>query len=273
VIGPLGALSRVGVGVAAYREVMAEKIHGRDFAGAQVSESTFNGASFRESDLRGVTIRASWVEGMRVDGLHGEVEQVFVNDIDVSPYVASELDRLFPERIALRSMATAADRVAVWARLGELWDETLSRGSAVRNVSVSGEWSLSDTVRHLVFADDCWTGQMLLGGEAFHPWGLPNTDYPADRVGPDLGIDVTVDVPYDDLVSLHRKRRSRFAELLSGLTDDGLSALRTGAPAPAWGEETHSVADCVDTLLREHSEHRRFVERDLASLASVPEQA
>ena len=48
------------------------------------------------------------------------------------------------------------------------------------DVSVDEEWSLSETVRHLVFADDCWTGQMLLGGEPFHPWGLPNTDYPAD---------------------------------------------------------------------------------------------
>jgi hypothetical protein len=48
-----------------------------------------------------------------------------------------------------------------------------------------------DTIRHLVFADDCWTGQMLLGGQPFHPWGLPNTDYPADRVSADLGIDLS----------------------------------------------------------------------------------
>ncbi len=251
---------------------MAEEIRGRDFAGAQVSESTFNGATFRESDLRGVTIRASWVEGIQVDGLHGAVEQVFVNGIDVSPYVMSELDRLFPERVGLRAMSTASDRVAMWAQLAQLWDETLMRGSAVRDTRVAGEWSLSDTLRHLVFADDCWTGQMLLGGEPFHPWGLPNSDYPADRVGPDLGIDVTVDVPFDELMSLHRARRSRFAQLLEGLTDAGLTDPRTGMPAPAWGEETHSVGDCVDTVLREHSEHRRFVERDLATLTSRPSE-
>jgi hypothetical protein len=246
---------------------MAEEIRGRDLAGVQVSDSTFNGASFRDSDMRGVTIRASWVEGMHVDGPHGEVQQVFVNGIDVSPYVTSELDRLFPERVAVRSVSTVADRVTVWAQLVELWDETIERGSAVRDVSVGGEWSLHDTIRHLVFADDCWTGQMLLGGQPFHPWGLPNTDYPADRVSADLGIDLSVDVPFDELVSLHRERRGRFGELLAGLRDADLESARTGTPAPAWGEETHTVADCVDTLLREHSEHRRFVERDLASLS------
>ncbi|HXH77689.1 DinB family protein [Nocardioides sp.] len=245
---------------------MAEEIRGRDFAGAQVRDSTFNGASFRDSDLRGVTIRASWVEGMHVDGPHGEVQQVFVNGIDVSPYVTSELDRLFPERVAVRSVSTAADRRTVWARLEGLWDETLERDSAVRDVSVGGEWSLRDTVRHLVFADDCWTGQMLLGGGPFHPWGLPNTDYPSDRVRADLGIDVSVDVPFDELVVLHRERRSRFGALLAGLSDGDLATERTGTPAPACGEETHTVADCIDTLLREHSEHRRFIERDLRSL-------
>ncbi len=245
---------------------MAEEIRGRDLAGVQVNDSTFNGASFRDSDLRGVTIRASWTDGMRIDGLHGEVEQVFVNGIDVSPYVASELDRLHPERVAVRSMETAADRVMVWARLESLWDETLARGASVRDESVRGEWSLAQTVRHLVFADDCWTGQMLLGGESFHPWGLPNTDYPFDRIVPDLGIDVSVEVPWDELVALHRARRARFGALLAGLSDADLDSSRVGTPAPAWGEETHTVADCVDTLLREHTEHRRFVERDLATL-------
>lgn len=245
---------------------MAQEIRGKDHAGAQVRDSTFNGASFRGTDMRGVTVRASWVEGMRVDGVHGEVEQVFVNGIDVSPYVVSELDRLFPERVALREMSTAADRVAVWTQLAELWDQTIERGSVDPGASVDDEWSLSETVRHLVFADDCWTGQMLLGGEPFHPWGLPS-DYPPERVGPDLGIDVSVDVPFAELVALHRARRARFAELLAGFTDADLAAPRTGTPAPEWGEETHTVADCVDTLLREHANHRRFVERDLASLA------
>lgn len=247
---------------------MVEEIRGRDLSGAQVVESIFNGASFRESDLRGVTIRASWVEGMRVDGVHGEVEQVFVNGIDVSPYVMAELDRLFPERVAVRTMSTPADRVAAWARIEELWDETLARGSAVRDASVDGEWSLKDTVRHLVFADDVWTGRMLIGGEQFHPWGMPTTDYPADRVRADLGIDVSVDVPFDELVTLHRERRARFAELLAGLSDDDLASPRTATPAPAWGEETHTVAGCVDVVMREHVEHRRFVERDLASLVA-----
>jgi hypothetical protein len=39
--------------------------------------------------------------------------------------------------------------------------------------SVAGEWSLAETLRHLVLATDLWVGQAVLRAERpFHPLGL-----------------------------------------------------------------------------------------------------
>jgi len=49
------------------------------------------------------------------------------------------------------------------------------------------------------------------------------------------------------------------------VSDDQLEEPRTAAPVPAWGEETHSVGECLRVVMEEHIEHRRFAERDLAA--------
>ncbi len=49
------------------------------------------------------------------------------------------------------------------------------------------------------------------------------------------------------------------------LTTD-LERPRTAVIAPAWGEETHTGAECLRVLLEEYSSHRRYAERDLSVL-------
>lgn len=50
--------------------------------------------------------------------------------------------------------------------------------------SVDGEWSFSQTLRHLVFATDIWLGRAILGSDDFHPLGLePVDDVVADDAG------------------------------------------------------------------------------------------
>jgi len=53
--------------------------------------------------------------------------------------------------------------------------------------------------------------------------------------------------------------------VVSAMTDDQLKEIRT-AQLGAWGEESHSVAECLRVVLNEHCEHRRFADRDLAVL-------
>ena len=242
----------------------------RDLSGATFDTCTLEGARFRDCNLSGVIVVASYVDNLRVSSLHGQGARVIVDDVDVSEFVAAELDRRFPERVALRALSAPADYRALFAMLEERWDETLQSAErlseAARHERVDGEWSLVETLRHLVFADDCWISrQFRETDDAFHPLAVPPTDYPLDERA-ELGLDEEAEPAYDEVVAVFRDRRSRLRDLLVTLNDADLERPRTAVIAPAWGEETHTGAECLRVLLEEYSSHRRYAERDLATL-------
>jgi uncharacterized damage-inducible protein DinB len=172
--------------------------------------------------------------------------------------------------VALRALGAADDYRALFAALEARWDETLQRADrlpeASRHERVDGEWSLVETLRHLVFADDCWISrQYRETDDAFQPLAVPNTDYPLDERAR-LGLDDAAEPTYDEVLAVFRDRRSRLRELLVTLNDADLERPRTAVIAPAWGEETHTGAECLRVLMEEYSSHRRYAERDLAAL-------
>jgi hypothetical protein len=65
---------------------------------------------------------------MRVDGAHGEVQQVFVNGIACRR--TSRASWTGCSRAGRGAVGVDRRRpVTVWAQLEELWDETIERGS------------------------------------------------------------------------------------------------------------------------------------------------
>ena len=42
--------------------------------------------------------------------------------------------------------------------------------------------------------------------------------------------------------------------------------MRTAVLAPDWGEESFPVLECLTVVVREHADHLRFAQRDLAVL-------
>jgi uncharacterized damage-inducible protein DinB len=246
--------------------------HQRDLSGTTFDTCTLEGARFRDCNLSDVIIVASYIEGLRVSSAHGQGARVIVDDVDVSEYVAAELDGRFPERVALRTLNSPDDYRSLFATLEARWDETLRRAERLpepaRHERVDGEWSFMETLRHLVFADDCWIRrQYRETDDAFHPLAVPTTDYPLDqRAG--LELDEGARPTYDEVLAVFRDRRARLRELLDGLTPADLERPRTAVIAPAWGEETHTGAECLRVLLEEYSTHRRYAERDLAFLES-----
>jgi hypothetical protein len=68
------------------------------------------------------------------------------------------------------------------------------------------------------------------------------------------------------VAGLHQDRRRRFTTLLDGVGDADLFEVRTAVLAPDWGEESFTVLQCLSVVVREHVEHLRFAERDLARL-------
>ena len=112
-----------------------------------------------------------------------------VNGVDVIPYVEAELDRRFPGRADRRADDPEGLRAA-WAVLQSTWAATLDRAAAMPagtvDVSVDGEWSFAQTLRHLVLATDTWLRRGVLEIEQpFHPLGLRDAGTEGDgrRVG------------------------------------------------------------------------------------------
>lgn len=239
------------------------------FRGASFRHADFTGATFHDCDLTGVRILASEIAEVRVSGTHGSIGQLIVDDVDVTAYVAAELDRRHPERVQLRALRTAEDYRAMWETIEGLWSETLARADALpeaaQNVRVDGDWSFVETLRHLVFADDVWVGRLLLDEPGYHRMGLPPTDYPDSRV-PEMGIDLEAAPSYAEVAALHDDRRVRMRGRVATVTDSELERIRTAVLAPAWGEESHSVGACLRVVMREHCEHLRYAMRDLAVL-------
>ena len=153
-----------------------------------------------------------------------------------------------------------------------LWLETRVRAERLpedlRHERVDDEWSFVETMRHLVCATDIWLGRMILLEERpFPAAGLLPTGYP-EAGAAELGIDQLARPSYDEAVTMHAERREQVRGFLATATDALLEEIRTAAPTPAWGEQSHSVRRCLGVLIDEHIEHRRFAERHLAALSA-----
>jgi hypothetical protein len=244
----------------------------RAFRGASFHYADLSGTTFRDCDLRGVRIVSSFVDGLVVSGFSGRSGPVVVDDVEVSGYVAAELDRRHPERVQVREARTADQLRGAWAELERLWDGTLTRAGrlpeAALHERVDGEWSFVETLRHLVFAVDSWIGGWLRGEAApFSPLALPPTDLALEE-WPTIGLDPEARPSVAEVRALVAERWERVRRVLTEVTDAQLDEPRTATPVPAWGEETHPVGACLRVVLQEHCEHRRFAERDLAALAA-----
>src|SRR4249919_1403874 len=183
---------------------MDDSTHSGDLQGAQFADANLRGARFVRADLSGVVMRGVDVQGAEIDApwlLEGDSSLV-VNGVDVVPFVDAELNRRFPGRADRRAGDPDGLRAA-WAALERAWAATLERAEAMPagtvDVSVGGEWSFAQTLRHLVMATDTWLGRAILGVEQpFHPLGQPNVEYETD--GHDMSVFETVTPTYAEVI-------------------------------------------------------------------------
>ena len=237
------------------------------FRGASFTGVDFTGADFRDCDLRKVKITDSWLVNVNVSGL---VSNFVVNDVDVTAFVAGELDRRFPERVQLREMRRAGEYRAMWDTIKRLWSETGARPGRLPEFALSlrvdEEWSFVETLRHLVFATDAWAVRTILDEPMpYHPLGLPHSSYPpADAAA--LGIDTDARPSLAEVMEVRQNRVAVVSAIVGGLTDADLERVCARLPAPGYPEETRSVGRCLRVIMQEECEHRRYAVRDLAAL-------
>lgn len=237
--------------------------------GARFTDSDLSGATFRSCDLRGIKVVDSWLVDVNVSG---EVDRFVVNDVDVTAFVAAELDRRHPERVQLRAVRTADDYRAMWDALERLWSDAVARAEQLpepaRHERVDGEWSLAETMRHLVYAIDAWASRTILDEpKPYHRLGLTHTSYPpADAAA--LGMDPDARPSWAEVIAVRADRIALVRGIVDGLTETELERTCLRAPAPGYPEEPRSVGRCLRVVMKEECEHYRYAVRDLAVLES-----
>jgi len=241
-----------------------------DLSGAQLRKVDLTGSVFRMVDLTGAVLRDVSLAEASIDG--SDLTGLRIDGVEVAPLVEAELTRREPAR-ALRRAPDPAGLRAAWAALEQSWAATYTRAAALPTrsveVSVLGEWSFAQTLRHLVFVTDAWLGeplgQLVGDGPRWHPWGVPFTDV-AEFVAPaDLGIDLSATPSYAEVLDLRAGRVAAVHDLLAAVTAQQLAEPVAGPP---WaGAEPVSLLRCVWVVLTEECDHHRFAERDLDAIA------
>ena len=238
-----------------------------DLSGAQLRAVDLTGARFRGVDLSGVVMRG--VELVGVD-ISGEIENLTINGVDIGPLVSAELDRRYPDRTRMRP-ADPAGFAEAWDVLERLWDQTAERARRLPpdllHKSVDGEWSFIETLRHLVFATDCWVRRAILGDPS--PWDP--LDLPWDEMPDTPGVPRDRDVrpSLDAVLELRRDRMSTVRQVIRDLTGASLDGRTEPVEGPGWPPpRSFAVRECLLCILNEEWEHRLYAERDLDALES-----
>ena len=252
---------------------MATFTRSDDLRGAEFVNADLRGARFIRTDLSGVVMREADVSGADIDApwLFDGESFLRVNGVDVIPLVEAELNRRFPGR-ADRRAADPDGLRAAWAAVERTWAATLERVATMPagtvDVSVDGEWSFVQTLRHLIMATDVWLRRAILGIEQpFHPLGIANTD--AEEDGLDMSVFTTVEPSYADVLEVRADRVAMVRDFLAGVTSDELAVARRN-PWDARHPET--TLSCLHVILEEEWEHHRYAVRDLGAIEAKSSQ-
>jgi hypothetical protein len=243
---------------------MATFTRSDELQGAEFVDADLRGARFVRADLSGVVMRGVEVAGADIDApwLFDGDGNLRVNGVDVGGYVEAELNRRFPGRAERRAGSPASLRAA-WDSLQRTWSGTVDRVAAMpagtADVSVDGEWSFAQTLRHLVMATDMWLGRGVLElAQPFHPLG--QVDSGTERDGLDMSVFATETPTYAKVLEARAGRVAMVRDFLSTVTPEELAAVRKNPHAPQHPETTLS---CLHVILEEEWEHHRYAVRDL----------
>ena len=251
---------------------MATFTRSDDLQGAEFVDANLRGARFVRADLSGVVMRAVDVQGADIDApwLIDSESYFRLNGVDVIPLVDAELNRRFPGRADRRAGDPEGLRAA-WAALERTWAATVERVAGMPagtvDVSVGGEWSFAQTLRHLVMATDTWLGRAILEvDQPFHPIGQPNAEYETD--GNDMSIFTTVTPSYAEVLEVRASHVAMVRDFLASVTSDELAAPRRNPWGPDYPE---TVLSCLHVILEEEWEHHRYAVRDLDAIEAKPD--
>ncbi len=237
-----------------------------EFRGVRFTGVDLSGARFRNVDLSGVKM----VDALMVNAsFSGLIDGLTINDIEVAPLIAAEMERRHPERAQLT--ATDPDGVrAAWSMVEEMWAATVERARGLPEATlrqrVDEEWSFIETLRHLIFVTDGWVLRTVLNeARPYHPLGLPPT-FVSDVPG--SGIETGADPTLAEVLAARGERMATVRNLLAGISADELARRCDQNEAAGYPPETtQTVLACFHVVFDEEWAHHQFAVRDLDVLA------
>jgi hypothetical protein len=124
---------------------------------------------------------------------------------------------------------------------------------------VNDEWSVVESLRHLVLLIDLWLSKAVLGEpDPFHPMGLPPSFMPSKLPG--TSIDPDARPAFDEACQVLRERIAGVRAYVETLTPDDLDR-----PVQA---HARTVGGALGVLFGEMAAHDRFINRDLDLIES-----
>jgi len=237
-------------------------------------DEDLTGAEIRECDLSRARLIGVVMQDAEIDGL---VTNLVVNGVEVMSYVEGELDRRHPVRVLIRS-EQPGDLLQAWRQLRQDWAATTERvrampqGSALQRVD--DEWSMVETLRHLVFVHDSWFRRCVLGlTEPFTAMGLATPFVPDQEA---QGLDSSARPDLDQVLAVRERQAAEIEAWLAEVTPE---QLQRPAPVPdddRWPPyaKGRRVRQCLGTVLNEEWAHHGFCVRDLDKLSqrTAPEE-
>jgi hypothetical protein len=233
----------------------------QEFEGATFVRTSFRGAALRSCDVSGVTMRSVDVGGLDIDSHDLFFGSLLVNGVDVVPLVDAELNRQFPGR-ELQKAQTPEGLREGWVAVQSAWQTTVAdTPPEMVDAHVEDEWSMAQTLRHLILATDAWLRGAILGiQQPFHEVGQIFTG--AYEMGFDMSIFRADEPTYDEILAVRAERQQLVTDFLATATPELLAQERDN---PWGGGDWHpTVGDCVRVILEEEWAHLRYVRRDLA---------
>lgn len=241
--------------------VTAGPYPGWQHPGVEFTDQDLSGARFTRCSLAGAVVRGSDLTGLELEDPHLDEASLWVNGVDVAPLVEAELDRRWPGR-GLRRATTPDGLRGAWAALEGAWAAVVPTAAGVEDVSVDGEWSFAQTLRHLVMATDAWLHGAVLGRpQPFHWIGQPFAEYELE--GGDMAP-FREPASYQEVLTARAEQQASVRTFLQGVTAATLAELR---PHPWAPEHRVTVLHCLQVVLHEEWEHQRYAVRDLRRVA------
>jgi DinB family protein/pentapeptide repeat protein len=214
----------------------------------------FSGQTIRNIDLSNAKIVGANLQNTRLSGM---INGLVLNDVEVAPLIDAELTRLHPERAKLRPLDLQGCREAVAildAQLESTYERSLAFREEQRHQRVDDEWSLVESIRHLVMVLDGWFSRTIRGEEdPFHPIGLTPSFMPPKPEG--TSIDPDADPTFEEARDVLRDRMGAFRAYVDDLVQEELSR-----PIDNF---TGSVHGSLWVIFDELWAHNRFINRDL----------